>query len=61
MTSIAWMVYAMLLLVSGMARKVTGLRWASLAFFSLAIGKVFVYDWAGSRTSVGWPRWRVWR
>lgn len=43
-TSLAWGVYALLLLLAGTWRMVLALRWASLALFFFAIGKVFLYD-----------------
>lgn len=43
-TSIAWAIYALILLAIGMARQTSGLRWVSLAFLVLTIGKVFLYD-----------------
>jgi len=45
-TSLAWGVYALVLLVLGTARRVTPLRWASLAVLVLSIGKVFLHDLA---------------
>jgi uncharacterized membrane protein len=42
--SLAWALYALLLLAVGMARRSQGLRWISLAFIVLTIGKVFLYD-----------------
>ena len=42
--SIAWGLYALVLLAIGMGRKSVSLRWVSLAVLLLAIGKVFVYD-----------------
>ncbi|MDH3524904.1 MAG: DUF2339 domain-containing protein, partial [Acidobacteriota bacterium] len=42
--SLAWILYAVLLLALGMARRSVALRWISLAFLVLAIGKVFLYD-----------------
>ena len=42
--SIAWALYAIALLVFGMLRDVTGLRWLSLGFLVFTIGKVFLYD-----------------
>jgi uncharacterized membrane protein len=42
--SLAWAVYALILLAVGMARSSQGLRWISLAFIFLTIGKVFLYD-----------------
>jgi uncharacterized membrane protein len=42
--SIAWAVYAMVLLGFGMARASSGLRWLSLGFLVVTIGKVFLYD-----------------
>ena len=43
-TSIAWGIYAIALLAIGMAGRSRGLRWVSLAFLFLTIGKVFLYD-----------------
>lgn len=43
-TSIAWGLYAIVLLALGMARSARGLRWISLGFLILTIGKVFLYD-----------------
>jgi uncharacterized membrane protein len=42
--SLAWTLYAVLLLAIGMARRSVALRWLSLAFLILAIAKVFLYD-----------------
>ncbi len=42
--SIAWAVYAMVLLGFGMARASSGMRWLSLGFLVVTIGKVFLYD-----------------
>ena len=42
--SLCWALYALLLLAVGMARKSVGLRWLSLGFLILTIGKVFLYD-----------------
>jgi len=42
--SIAWAVYALVLLGFGMARSSSGLRWLSLGFLIVTIGKVFLYD-----------------
>ena len=42
--SIAWALYALLLLGLGMARNAMPLRWISLAFLLVTIGKVFLYD-----------------
>jgi uncharacterized membrane protein len=42
--SIAWAIYALILLGFGMARDSTGLRWISLCFLLATIGKVFLYD-----------------
>ena len=42
--SIAWGVYALILLGFGMARDALGLRWISLCFLLVTIGKVFLYD-----------------
>jgi len=43
-TSISWGIYAIVLLGVGMYRKSQGLRWVSLIFLVLTIGKVFLYD-----------------
>jgi uncharacterized membrane protein len=45
--SITWAIYALLLLGLGMARAAIGLRWLSLAFLLVTIGKVFLYDLSG--------------
>lgn len=42
--SVAWGVYALVLLVLGVSRKKSGLRWTSLALIVLTIGKVFLLD-----------------
>ncbi len=42
--SLAWIAYALVLLALGMALSSRGLRWISLGFLVLAIGKVFLYD-----------------
>jgi uncharacterized membrane protein len=42
--SLAWALYALLLLAVGMTRRSVGLRWLSLGFLILTIGKVFLYD-----------------
>ncbi len=42
--SIAWGVYALVLLGVGMSRDMTALRWISLSFLVLTILKVFLYD-----------------
>jgi hypothetical protein len=42
--SIAWALYALVLLGSGMGRRSLGLRWLSLGFLMITIGKVFLYD-----------------
>ncbi len=42
--SIAWGIYALILLGFGMARDSLGLRWISLCFLLGTIGKVFLYD-----------------
>jgi len=42
--SLAWAAYALILLAVGMARRSQGLRWISLAFLVLTIGKVFLHD-----------------
>jgi uncharacterized membrane protein len=43
-TSIAWALYAVILLSLGMWRGLSALRWLSLCFLLLTIGKVFLYD-----------------
>jgi len=43
-TSIVWALYALVLLCGGMLRRSSGLRWLSLGFLVLTIGKVFLYD-----------------
>lgn len=43
-TSLAWGLYALALLVVGMWRKTKPLRFISLGFMLLTIGKVFLYD-----------------
>ncbi len=42
--SIVWAIYALVLLGFGMARHALGLRWVSLCFLLVTIGKVFLYD-----------------
>ena len=42
--SIAWAIYALILLGFGMARARIGLRWLSLGFLLVTIAKVFLYD-----------------
>jgi uncharacterized membrane protein len=42
--SISWAIYALVLLGFGMARTNIGLRWLSLSFLVVTIGKVFLYD-----------------
>ncbi|MCB1032727.1 MAG: DUF2339 domain-containing protein, partial [Acidobacteria bacterium] len=42
--SLAWGVFAILLLAIGIRRRWVALRWISLAFLVLTIGKVFLYD-----------------
>ena len=42
--SLAWALYALLLLVLGVGRKSSGLRWASLVLFLLSIAKLFLFD-----------------
>jgi len=42
--SIAWTVYALALLAIGMAKRLSGLRWVSLAVLVVALGKVFLHD-----------------
>jgi uncharacterized membrane protein len=43
-TSLAWACYAIVLLAAGMWRGQSALRWLSLSFLVLTIGKVFLYD-----------------
>ncbi len=43
-TSFAWALYAAILLAIGMSRKSRALRWVSLVFFIVTIGKVGIYD-----------------
>ncbi|HEX9508823.1 MAG TPA: DUF2339 domain-containing protein, partial [Myxococcales bacterium] len=43
-TSIAWALYALILLAAGMKQASRALRWVSLLFLVLTIGKVFLYD-----------------
>lgn len=43
-TSVAWGLYALALLIIGMWRRVKPLRFISLGFMLLTIGKVFLYD-----------------
>lgn len=42
--SIAWALYALVLLVLGVSKQRGGLRWASLVLLLLTIGKVFLFD-----------------
>lgn len=42
--SIAWIVYAIALLLVGVSKQRGALRWASLVLFLLTIGKVFLFD-----------------
>jgi uncharacterized membrane protein len=42
--SLAWAVYALILLSIGFNRNSEGMRWGSLAFLMLTIGKVFLHD-----------------
>jgi len=42
--SFSWAVYAFILLMIGTKKKITALRWASLGFFFITIGKVFLGD-----------------
>ncbi|NUO52382.1 MAG: DUF2339 domain-containing protein [Polyangiaceae bacterium] len=44
MMSFAWALYGLGLLVLGMRRRVTSLRWTSLVLILLTAGKVFLYD-----------------
>src|SRR6266550_2357 len=43
-TSLAWAVYALVLLAIGMGRRSIGLRWVSLGLFMITIAKVFLHD-----------------
>jgi uncharacterized membrane protein len=43
-TSIAWALYALVLLAVGLARGLSALRWVSLAVLIVTIAKVFLYD-----------------
>ena len=43
-TSIAWALYALVLLGIGLARGLSALRWVSLAVLLVTIAKVFLYD-----------------
>jgi hypothetical protein len=42
--SLAWAVYALALLILGVSRRATGLRWISLILFLITIAKVFLLD-----------------
>ena len=42
--SLGWALYALVLLTIGVSRKSVGLRWISLGFLILTIGKVFLHD-----------------
>ncbi len=42
--SLAWAVYALILLAVGFRTRIRSLRWISLLFFLATIGKVFLYD-----------------
>jgi hypothetical protein len=44
MVSMAWIVYAIVLLLLGVSRQRGALRWASLLLLLLTIGKVFLFD-----------------
>jgi hypothetical protein len=44
MVSMAWIVYAIILLLLGVSKQRGGLRWASLLLLLLTIGKVFLFD-----------------
>jgi len=43
-TSLAWAVYALVLLTLGVVRRASGPRWASLVLFLAMIAKVFLFD-----------------
>ncbi len=42
--SVAWTLYAVLLVAAGFVRRAGALRWAGLATFGLTVGKVFLVD-----------------
>jgi uncharacterized membrane protein len=42
--SLAWALYAFALLILGVSRSASGLRWASLVLFLATLGKVFLFD-----------------
>jgi hypothetical protein len=42
--SIAWALYALVLLMLGVRMRSSGLRWASLGLLLITIGKIFLYD-----------------
>lgn len=46
-TSVAWALYAVVLLVIGVARGIEPLRWVSLAVLAVAVVKVFLWDLSG--------------
>ncbi|MDH5528039.1 MAG: DUF2339 domain-containing protein, partial [Nitrospirota bacterium] len=43
-TSVTWVLYALLILVVGVWRKIPALRWVSLSLLMVTIAKVFLYD-----------------
>ena len=42
--SVVWTVYATVLILAGVKRRVAALRWQALALFGLVAGKVFLFD-----------------
>jgi len=50
-TSVAWALYAVVLLAIGVARKVVPLRWVALVVLFVAVNKVFLFD-LGSLTGL---------
>jgi uncharacterized membrane protein len=46
-TSVVWTIWAIGLLISGIARDARSLRYAGLAGFTVVVGKVFLFDLAG--------------
>jgi uncharacterized membrane protein len=43
-TSLAWAIYALVLLALGVGRRSIGLRWVSLGLLLVTIAKVFLHD-----------------
>ena len=48
--TLLWALYALALLIAGLRRGVRGLRYAGLALFAVAVGKVFVVDLEGLKS-----------